>query len=57
MEAHRKYDLRSNKNQAKSKKGSSDITVTKTPDTILKITADSNKIMAKKTDQKKDKAS
>ena len=57
MEVHRKYDLRSKKNQDNSKKGSSDTIVTKTPDTILKRTENSNKIMAKKTDQNKDKAS
>ena len=55
MEAHRQYDLRSKKNQDNYKKVRSDTTVTKTPDTILKRTTDSNKIMAKKTDQKKDK--
>ena len=54
MEAHRQYDLRSRKNQDKSKKGSSD--TAKTPDTILKKAVDSNKIMVKKTDQNKDKA-
>ena len=57
MEVHRQYDLRSKKSQDKSKKGSSNTVVTKAPDTILKRTTDSNKIMSKITDQKKDKTS
>ena len=55
MEFHRQYDLRSKKNQENSKKGSSDTSINKTPDTILKRTTDSNKIMAKRNDQNKDK--
>ena len=57
MEVHRQYDLRSKKNQDKSRKRNSDTVVKKAPETILKRTANSNNFMAKKTDQNKDKTS
>ena len=50
MEVHRKYDLRSKKNQDNSRKKNLDTVVKKTPENILKRTIDNNSTMAKKTD-------
>ena len=57
MEVHRKYDLRSNKNQENSRKNNSDTVIKKTPENILKRTTDNKNTMGKKTDPNKEKTS
>ena len=57
MEVHRKYDLRSKKNQYISKKNKLHTVVRKTPENPPKRTKDNTNTMAKKTDPNKDKIS
>ena len=57
MEFHRKYDLRSKKNQDNSKKNNSDTVVKKIPEKIIKRTSDNNNTMAKKADPNTNKTS
>ena len=57
MEVHRKYDLRSKKNQEISKNNKLDIVVRKTPENNRKRIADSTNTMAKKYDRNRDKTS
>ena len=57
MEDHRQYDLRSKKNQEKSKKNNLDTAIRKTPENTLKKTRSNTNTMAKKTDPNKGKIS
>ena len=57
MEFHRKYDLRSKKNQENSKNNKEDTIVRKTPEKTPKKTTNNTNTMAKKIDPNRDKTS